>query len=69
MNLQTDPLFYEQYYLQESKVIGAWEHYTGQGIKNWSSLNQVVHSPVAEEVADYRNPELRANIDKVALWI
>ncbi|MFU2137234.1 S8 family serine peptidase [Gallibacterium anatis] len=62
-DLPTDPLFYEQYYLQESKVIGAWEHYTGQGIK----IGQFEPSgpfSVAEEVADYRNPELRANIDK-----
>ena len=61
--LPTDPLFYEQYYLQEAKVIGAWEHYTGQGIK----IGQFEPSgpfSVAQEVADYRNPELRENIDK-----
>ncbi|MEH8236111.1 S8 family serine peptidase [Gallibacterium anatis] len=61
--LPTDPLFYEQYYLQEAKVIGAWEHYTGQGIK----IGQFEPSgpfSVAQEVADYRNSELRENINK-----
>lgn len=66
-DLPADPLFYQQYYLQEDNVVPVWQHYTGKNIK----IGQFEPSgpfSVAEEVADYRNPELRENIDKDWLY-
>ena len=62
-----DPLFFQQYYLQESRISSVWTNYTGKGVK----IGQFEPSgpfSVAEEVADYRLPELRNNIDKDWLY-
>lgn len=66
-NMPNDPLFYQQYYLSEANVLPVWNKYTGKNIR----IGQFEPSgpfSVAEEVADYRNPELRNNIDKNWLY-
>ena len=65
--LPADPLIYQQYYLDEANILPVWQNYTGKHIR----IGQFEPSgpfSVAEEVADYRNPELRNNIDKNWLY-
>lgn len=62
-SLPSDPDVIRQYYLDADNISPVWNHYTGKKIR----IGQFEPSgpfSVAEEVADYRHPELRNKIDK-----
>ncbi|NBI14067.1 S8 family serine peptidase [[Haemophilus] felis] len=62
-HLPSDPDIIRQYYLETDNILPVWEHYTGKNIR----IGQFEPSgpfSVSEEVADYRHPELRGQIDK-----
>ncbi|OOS06576.1 hcalcium-binding protein [[Haemophilus] felis] len=62
-HLPSDPDIIRQYYLETDNILPVWEHYTGKNIR----IGQFEPSgpfSVAEEVADYRHPELRHQMDK-----
>ncbi|MEE3732363.1 S8 family serine peptidase [Mannheimia haemolytica] len=65
-SLPSDPDVIRQYYLEANNIAPVWNHYTGKKIR----IGQFEPSgpfSVAEEVADYRHPELRNKIDKT--WL
>lgn len=62
-SLPSDPDVIRQYYLDADNISSVWKHYTGKTIR----IGQFEPSgpfSIAEEVADYRHPELRNKIDR-----
>lgn len=62
-HLPSDPDIIRQNYLEAANILPVWNQYTGKNIR----IGQFEPSgpfSIAEEVADYRHPELRNQIDK-----
>ncbi|OAQ14248.1 hcalcium-binding protein [Bibersteinia trehalosi Y31] len=62
-SLPTDPDVIKQYYLEENNILPVWNSYIGRNIR----IGQFEPSgpfSVAEEVMDYRHPELRSQVDR-----
>jgi Ca2+-binding RTX toxin-like protein len=60
--MPTDPIFTDQWYLTDTNVIPVWQDYTGKGVR----IGQFEPSgpyAVAQEILDYRQPDLQPNID------
>ncbi|MEK7412336.1 MAG: S8 family serine peptidase, partial [Planctomycetota bacterium] len=62
----SDPLFYNQWYLNAADVAPVWKDYTGQGVTigQFESGTQFQTGPA---VADYRHPDLAPNISQTYL--
>jgi len=66
LDLPTHPLFAEQRYLNDVKVVPVWKDYTGKGVR----IGQFEPgAPFQTETTtfDYRHPDLRANADQA--WL
>ncbi|MDO4698420.1 MAG: S8 family serine peptidase [Pasteurellaceae bacterium] len=62
-SLPSDPDVIRQYYLEADNISPVWQHYTGKNIRI-GQFEPSGPNSVAEEVADYRHPELRHQMDK-----
>ena len=62
-DLPTDPGLGDQWYLDEIRVFGAWQNYSGRGVRI-GQFEPPSPFGLGPEVFDFRHPDLQANVDR-----